>query len=88
MKCDNCDNDAVYVFADPGSGAVSFCSVHVPEFLLHRIPLGAMMVVSTDDATGDSTVAPAEIAVLTTLPDDSTVLTVGGVVTEIDGEPV
>lgn len=45
MKCANCDNDAQYTFADPGTQTINFCSNCLPTWLHDRAQAGHFPVI-------------------------------------------
>lgn len=40
VKCDNCDNNALYTSGDPGVNPVNYCNVCLPTWLTNRAAAG------------------------------------------------
>jgi len=49
VKCDNCDNDAVYTCADPGVNPVNYCAPCLPHWLQERADSGHFPLVEFID---------------------------------------
>lgn len=42
IKCDNCNNEALYTLSDPGANPVYYCAVCLPSWLRERASLGQL----------------------------------------------
>lgn len=67
MKCQNCDDIALYVYSNPSVSPLSYCNAHLPSFARPLVKSG---LIGTTDAYEDS-----KREVLAALADTSSVPT-------------
>ena len=65
MKCQNCDDIALYVYSNPSVSPLSYCNAHLPSFARPLVKSG---LIGTTDAYEDS-----KREVLAALADTSSV---------------